>query len=197
MINSAVLALSMMVSIEPLPFEQISNPIVLEHKCQNVSINEWQNIPKSNLSKAVSHIDEVCNASLDYIKPFLISKNIQFDDLALKARISLLNYQGFRSLNDNLRFTFGNKVYDESGKLLPQIGQYHYATKTIFLDNQVFYDSQSFNAQFARVLSHEIFHAVLKQNNLLEQLPNKESNEKFALEFEEYVETKRLAKLFQ
>lgn len=129
-----MVAFGMLINIEPLPFDQMTNPIPLSGECKDVTINEWQNLPLSRKSVAVAHINEVCNASIKNIKPFLKFKKISFDSLKLKARISLLNYHGFRSMNDNLRFTYGNKVYDNNGKLLPQIGQYHYSTKTIFLD---------------------------------------------------------------
>lgn len=198
MLNSAIIAFSLLTSIEPLPFEKLNTPIHLSEKCSSVELDEWQNIPYNKLKASISHIDSVCNYSVNNVADFLKSKNIDITNVAINVKLSLLNYTGYRSLNDRYRFYFGNKVYN-NGIQLNQIGQYHYSSKRIFIDNQLFFDETSFNSQFSVVFSHEIFHAITKQNNLIKQLPepNREYDELYALEFEKYIEQKMLEDLFK
>lgn len=199
MINFTILVFSLISQIEPLPFEKLNKPILLSGKCSNIIIDEWQNFPKTKLNDAINHINFICNYSVSNVKNFLKSKNLEAQDIALKAKLSLLKYDGFRSLNDRSRFYFGNKVFDAKGIQLNQIGQYHYSSKRIFIDNQLYYDYNNFNSQFCSVFSHEIFHAVTKQNNLIEQMPepHKTYDELYAVEFEKYIEKKMLDELFQ
>lgn len=198
MLNSIPFVFSILLSIEPLPFEKLNASIHLSEKCSSVELDEWQNIPSDRLQTAISHINAVCNYSINNVQSFLKSKNIDSLNISIKAKLSLLNYTGYRSLNDRYRFYFGNKVY-QNGIQLNQIGQYHYSSKRIFIDNQLFFDSTSFNSQFSAVFSHEIFHAVTKQNNLLKEMPepHREYDELYASEFEKYIEQKMLEDLFK
>lgn len=199
MINFAIISFTILTHIEPLPHEKISPTITLSGKCSNVIIDEWQEMPKHKIKIAIDHIDYLCNYSMNNIRGFLNSKEINYDKIALNTKISLLKYKGFRSLNDRNRFTFGNKVFSEKGVQLDQLGQYHYSTKRIFVDNQLYFDNVNFNSQFCSVMSHEIFHAVTKQNNLLDQMPepHKKYDEIYAVQFEKFVENKMLQELFQ
>jgi hypothetical protein len=158
------------------------NPIPLEGSCKGSAIIEWQGDSKK---ESIQIVNETCNNAVLNFKKFLDYKKISYDEnLNLSVNISVLD-SGFKNkaLNDPKRFTNGIVPRDSEGYVLIAHGYYSLKLKQIFIFNKIFINNKS-NKFFKNALSHEVFHALIHQNNI--KLPS-EQEEVLAIQFSKFL----------
>lgn len=182
------LVFGLLSQMQPLPSEKIAS-ISLNDDCKQVSIVEWQQQPKPYLS-SIRILNKACNQAYKNFHLFLKTKNISAPVRPnLVVNISLLDDRvTLRGLNDPLRFKNRYFEVDKAGKIIPILGYYHYNPQHIFIFNGLWIDEDP-NPEFIKVFEHEIFHALIHQNNLHWSLPEPKdaTDEKYAREFTEYL----------
>jgi len=167
---------------EPFPFEK--KEIKLSGNCSDVVIAEWQD---DNITdEKIKIIDSVCQNAFNNFKTFLKIKNISINkEIKLNVQISLLNVGDKpRQLNNIIRFYNQSEMFDENGKYITKYGRYYFKSRFIYTINEVIKNNKPYSF-FQETLSHEIFHALIDQNDIRNKLPFPfyESDEKFAQEF--------------
>lgn len=170
------------------PFEFEKKEIKLSGNCSNVEIVEWQDDKITN--DKIEIINSICQKSFNNFKNFLNNKNILIKKpIKLNVKISLLNVGDKpRELNDIVRFYNQSEMFDENGKYITKYGRYYFKSHHIYTINEIIKDDIPYQF-FQETLSHEIFHALIDQNNVRMELPMPiyESDEKFAQEFAIYL----------
>jgi hypothetical protein len=173
--------------LSPLPHERIE-PLALAKRCSGVAVVEWQDGPPSGAKRQV--LDAVCSLVVDKLPGFLRTRKLTAPPrLALGATVSLLNVgKGPRQLNDPVRFAALDLPKHPDGRPYVIYGYYHYAMQHVFVRSDVLAGKQP-SRVFMRSFAHELFHALMNQNHLVNQLPSPvhEREEAMALDFTAYL----------
>ena len=173
----------------PIVDETIS-PQFIGEECPLVYVNEWQEqhvYSKEEQKKALDSLNESCKLLKKEINVFLKNKGIKFDKLTTpKVEVSLLSPgRCFRCLNSNFRFAGRYKEF-KNNKVIPIFGYYHYKDKRLYLANGLLVNN-GYNQFTMMVFAHELFHAYIHQNHLLNQIPSRNVEETWAREFTEQI----------
>lgn len=173
----------------PIIDEQIS-PQFIGEECPLVYVDEWQErsvYSKQEQQKALDSLNESCKLLNKQIKSFLKDKGIKLNQLKPpKVEVSLLSPgRCFRCLNSNFRFAARYKEF-KNNQAIPIFGYYHYKDKRLYLANGLLVNDK-YNQFTMMVFAHELFHAYIHQNDLLNQIPSRNAEETWAREFTEQI----------